>query len=42
MIEISMNDSFGRTIGLYSEKCEIGLEIGGGTGTYTVSVLEIT
>jgi hypothetical protein len=32
MIEISMNDSFGRTIGLYSEKCEIGLEIGGGTG----------
>jgi len=32
MIEISMNDSFGRTIGLYSEKCEVGLEIGGGTG----------
>ena len=32
MIEISMNDSFGRTIGLYSEKCKIALEIGGGTG----------
>lgn len=32
MIEISMNDEFGCNLAKYSENCEVGLEIGGGTG----------
>jgi hypothetical protein len=32
MIEISMNDEFGVNLAKYSENCDVGLEIGGGTG----------
>jgi hypothetical protein len=32
MIEVSMNDEFGLNLAKYSEHCQVGLEIGGGTG----------
>jgi len=32
MIEISINDNFGKSLVIFSENCDIALEIGGGTG----------